>query len=304
MAIAKDANAQVDLEYLASPDCPTEAAFVAKLRSGGGRPPREGRGGGPEVHVILAASPEGILGRLAMAEPSGETTVREISGRTCEEVADALAFVVNLALDPGRDVTRAEPVAPPPAAEAPAATAPPPASRGARLRVSGAVHAGVTGAVPAGLQVSLPLFVELAAEAPTAGRWTPSVRAGFERGFGGSVAISEGAAQFTWTIGRVDACASWPATQTIHVGPCLGVEVGEIEAVGTIAHPRSASPPWVAAGAVVRGRWAVDRSVFLELEGGAVFPLLRYTFDFDPQTLLYDVPPVGAKASAGLGVYF
>jgi hypothetical protein len=300
-------SAPIQLEYKVSESCPNEPAFVARLhaRMAGFR-----RGDATEspkrVRIWVDSSGEASLGRLSIVEPSGETTTREVAGPTCEQVIDALAFVVALAFDASAFSV------PQPSLETPKPSAPATAPEGAlpvrsdtRWQVSAAGHAGMTGAAPVGLELSVPVFVELENQPlPDAHGWARSARIGFERGFGASVEIPQGTAGFTWTLGRLDLCAARFLAPELTVGPCLGVDVGEIGAVGSIAHPRQASPFWLAFGGLVRGRWQVRRPVFLEVDAGVVLPVFRYTFVFDPQTPLYTVPPVGARLSGGVGVYF
>lgn len=301
-ARAEAVSTPIHLEYRSGEGCPNEAAFAARLHA------RMMGGAGSEtdgpLRVLIAVdgSGEGAVGQLTIEARSGETTTRQISGPSCEQIVDALAFVVALTLDPAASAAAAP--APPsagPPADAPAARAP----SGTTWRLSAAAHASLTGAFPPGLQVSVPVFVELGDESPaTLHRWTPSVRAGFERSFGASVQIPQGSARFVWTVGRLDLCASWSVAPQFTVGPCLGADLGEIDGEGSIAHPRQASPFWFALGGIVRGRWQVRSPVFLEVDAGAVVPVTRNAFVFDPDTLLYRVPAVSERVSGGLGAYF
>jgi hypothetical protein len=248
------------------------------------------------------------VGQLTLVEPSGETSTREISGESCAQVVDALVLILQLAFDP--DASMRSRAAPVPVSLAPAPLPAPvdavaSVGPGMRWRLSAAAHAGATGAVPSGIQFSLPLFVELGREQPVAlRRWTPSVRLGFERGFGASAQVPAGGAEFTWTTGRVDGCAALSAAPAFAFGQCLGFDAGDLQGVGKIAHPRDASRMWLAVEGLARGRLKVGSPLFLEVEAGAVVPLLRYTFVFDPGTYIYAVPAIGAKGSAGIGLYF
>ncbi len=296
----------IDVEYRGGEGCPDEAAFLERLHartmgswdaSGIDRP--------RQVLIAVEGSGAAAAGRLTIVGPSGETTTREVSGQSCEQIVDALAFVVALALDPTASAERpTSPSVSPTPPDAPAAPAAP-STPGARWRLSAAAHAGMTGAFPAGLQISVPVFVEVAREPPaTLRRWSPALRLGFERGFGASVQVPVGVARFTWNVGRLDLCAGLSVTPTLSLGPCLGVDAGALEGAGTIAHPRNASSFWIALGGLARGRWQVRSPLFLEMDVGAVFPLVRDTFVFDPQTFLYKAPATGARVSGGLGAYF
>jgi hypothetical protein len=304
-ARAEAVSLPIHVEYRSGEGCPNEAAFAARLHE------RMMGGAGSEIdrprRVLIAVdgSGEGAVGQLTIEGRSGETTTRQISGPSCEQIVDALAFVVALTLDPAASA-RAAPAPPSagPPADAPTeqATRAPP---GATWRLSAAAHASMTGAFPPGLQVSVPVFVELGDEFPaTLNRWTPALRAGFERSFGASMQVPQGSARFVWTVGRLDLCASLSVAPRLRVGPCLGADMGEIDGAGSIARPRQASPFWFALGGIVRGRWQVRSPVFLEVDAGAVVPVTRNAFVFDPDTLLYQVPAVSERVSGGVGAYF
>jgi hypothetical protein len=302
----------IDFEYNAAPGCPSESEFTAKL-AGIARDQRraERDDGGQRALVVVGPSgvgAVGAVGRLTLVAPSGETSTREIGGESCAQVVDALVLILHLALDP--DASLDSRSAPPPVSLAPAPSPAPvdavtSVGPGMHWRLSASAHAGATGAVPSGVQFSLPLFVELGREQAIAlRRWTPSVRLGFERGFGASAQVPEGGAEFTWTTGRLDGCASFSAAPALALGPCLGFDVGDLQGVGQIAHPRDQSRVWFAVEGLARGRLKVGSPVFVEVEAGAVVPLARYTFIFDPGTYIYVVPAIGAKASTGIGLYF
>ena len=300
-----EASAPIDLEYIGGEGCPNEAAFAARLRERMMGSTRSGIDGPRRVLIAVRGSGEAAVGQLTLEGRSGETTTRQISGPSCDQIVDALAFVVALTLDPSASGTapHASPTSGPPADEpaAPPSRAPP----GATWRLSAAAHASLTGAFPPGLQLSVPVFVELGDESPaTLHRWTPAVRAGFERSFGASVQVPEGSARFLWTAGRLDLCAAWSLAPQFAIGPCLGADVGEIDGAGSIAHPRQQSPFWFALGGLVRARWQVRSPVFLEVDAGAVVPVTRNTFVFDPDTVLYEVPAVSERVSGGVGAYF
>ena len=316
-ARAEAPSAPIDLEYRSGEGCPNEAAFAARLlerRTGsrGGSRGSDGSDGPRRVLIAVDGSGEAAVGQLTIMDRSGETTTRQISGQSCDQVVDALAFVVALALDP---TASAEPPPAPqvsrPPAEAPGVepARPPP---GAQWRVSAAAQASMTGALPPGLQLSIPVFVELGDESPpTLRRWTPSVRAGFERSFGASMQVPQGAARFTRTAGRLDLCAGFSVAPTFTVGPCVGADMGGDRWRGHHRpSPRGVQP-------VARARRPGARAL-----AGAVAPVCRggrrrgrplaakhlcFRCPPDvlaPPTVLYAVPAVGARMSGGVGAYF
>jgi len=140
----------IRLEYDAAGSCPSRDTFVGALRA---------RTGGFELTLadprattfrVTLRSGDESTGRVESREASGAPIVQELRGTTCGEVADALALVVALALDP----RAADAAAPPPS------LAPSPASaprelpfdrpvgltpRASRWAISSTVGFGVTG---------------------------------------------------------------------------------------------------------------------------------------------------------------
>jgi hypothetical protein len=70
----------------------------------------------------------------------------------------------------------------------------------------------------------------------------------------------------------------------------------------SIAHPRTASEPWIALTLGARLFLPLGRYVQLALEGGALFPLRRPRFVFEmPRAVVHETPVVGAFS--GLSVW-
>jgi hypothetical protein len=309
---AQPARAQatpIALEYRASPQCPTEAVFLGELRARTANFVRaEGSPSARRLRIAVDASQEAPVGRLDMAEPSGEKTTREVIGRTCRQVVAALALVTALALDPNASTAQRPDLAEPPPLPPASATLPVASfASDRRWRMTAAVHAGMTGAVPPGVTFAVPVFVELGMQPAAPRGWTPSARIGFERSLGASVAVAQGSAEFVWTVGRLDLCAALGLSRRVAVGPCVGVDVGALAGAGAgaIANRNQASRPWVALGALARVRWEFLPPLFLEIEAGAIFPMVRDVFVFQkPQISIYSVPFAGPRAEAGIGAYF
>jgi hypothetical protein len=113
------------------------------------------------------------------------------------------------------------------------------------------------------------------------------------------------AAVFTWTAGRLDACAgAWPGA-VVSPTACLRWEVGTLEGTGShIAPADDVLRPWVASGPVLRGKWSLPWHLFLDAEGSALVRLLSDRFVFLPDRVIEQVPRVGVSGAGGLGVDF
>jgi hypothetical protein len=132
-----------------------------------------------------------------------------------------------------------------------------------------------------------------------------SVRAAFLRIGTGALATPGGTADFTWTVGRVDACGLlWP-DRAFRPGGCARVEAGALDGSGhQIVGAQSQLSPWVTGGALARVEWTFLGMLLLDVEAGPTFRLNSDRFYFFPNTTVYQVPTVGLDAEAGLGVHF
>ncbi len=131
-----------------------------------------------------------------------------------------------------------------------------------------------------------------------------SVRAAFVRVGTAPLSASGGTADFTWTVGRVDACGLVRPDRPLRVGGCSRLEAGVLQATGhEIGGARGQVSPWIAAGALARFEWSFLGALVLDLEAGPTFRLDSARFFFFPGTV-YAVPPVGLDAEAGIGVHF
>jgi hypothetical protein len=102
VASADDAGEPIHLEYRAGAGCPGEEAFVARVHARMARVRLVGAAEGARTFTVELSN--------AREHPSGSVTVtgrarsegaRRLQADTCDEVADALALMVVLAIDPG-----------------------------------------------------------------------------------------------------------------------------------------------------------------------------------------------------------
>ncbi len=166
-------------------------------------------------------------------------------------------------------------------------------------------QAGLTEGVTPGALLSIPGFVEIWRRAQ--GLWSPAFRLRFEQADGSAaVATSPGSgAAFTWTAGSLDVCPIALATRRIRAWPCVRGEGGALAATGTgVDVARTSTRPWLTFGLLARIRATVVGSLFVEVEGGALAPVVRDRFFLEPSATVQHVPVVAAAGAAGGGVTF
>ncbi|HVY26607.1 MAG TPA: hypothetical protein VHB79_08630 [Polyangiaceae bacterium] len=296
------------------PDCPSQAEFeaeVAKLTSKAHfTKQRRAR----RVRIELSASGRDVMGRLISGDGKNQAS-REVRGKTCREVASALAIAVALTIDPealglGDSEPQPEPE-PPPAdkkppeqpkpVEAPAKRAPPPPPGPAEIPTR--VLWGF----------SLGLVLENA--------WAPQMRPG------GHLAATLGVGdRFRTTVGvsrfltrEVDdlSFGAWVADGAVSVNlavlgavrpfALVGYEMGSVDAAGTgLSSTVQAQRPWQAAYGGLGLRFETD-SFFLQLGGYLLVPISRQRYlisdQFGEVHTLYEVPRLGLKQETSLGVF-
>jgi len=318
-AFAEENGERIRLDYAGAESCPSKQAFEGLVR---GRTSRalfvsdDGDGRVFDVRLTAGTSPKG---RVVVRRGGVFEGTRDVRAETCADVADALALVVALAIDP---MARTKPLASPPEPEPP-----PPSPRSAEpepiappvtttetpvapsvveRRSRGAFSLGtdvaiVTGAAPTTLLGVSPVV---------AGKWPIGSMAigahlGFVHARTGEVSVPGGAAAFTWNVGQLDGCLTpWPAARA-RLSACARVQGGVLDASGlAIPSPKSESRAWLATGPLLRAEWSIVGPLFVDANLGMMFHVMVDRFYFLPDTTAYRVPLVGLDGAIGAGVTF
>lgn len=332
-ASADDTGEPIRLDYTAASDCPDLQAFEASVRSRTTRARfvEEGQSRTFQVSIHDGSHP---AGQLVVHRGDAIEGARSVTGSSCAQVADAMALVVALAIDPSA-LAGAAPAAPPSASSSspetsPADTSPPspssatpspppqaaaptamepesPSTPGRSEKRPHTLFIGADADITGGVAPSALVSVEplLGWRSPGRGLIAPSFRASFLHTSSGAFEASGGSASFTWTAGRLDGCLlSWPPSPA-HLLACARLEGGVLDASSSdVPGAHSAERGWFAAGAVIRAEWEFLGTLFVEAD---VAPMVRLTTDrflLLPDATIYQVPPVGLGAEAGLGVHF
>ncbi len=321
----------VRLVYEATAECPGAEAFAQGVfgRTTRARPAASDEAA-REFEARVRAVGKRFVGHFILRDAGHESRRGPFAGKTCDEVADAIAFSVAITIDPNAtakptvtpvssavppapsasaSTTPAAPSAEPPAptpvpsARAPQNVAPSHTSDERTLRASGGLHA-ITRAGIAGLPAIGPAaFVQLGTQ--TSPWFSPAVRLWAIAALEPDVAAAPvGQARFRWLLGRIDPCPLRFAAQDVSVVVCGIFEGGVVFAEGVgVDDAQTTRVAWLAGGGGARLAWRVAPSVDLELELDGLAPLRRDSFQFGPRagpfTDSMNVPRFLPQASLG-----
>jgi hypothetical protein len=328
-AEASDKHEPIQLEYTAPQGCPDRGEFQARVESAGEI--RFVAGGATRFDVRIDDGTP-LVGRLVVRRGDEVEGTREVRARTCSALVEALALMVDLAVDPtaaherSANGTISQPVpstagnfqvasnsSPPPIAPVdhedldslPTPEAEPPVP--ARLLVPHTFYVGVDAALATAVSPHT-----LAGPAPyvglrlgNPGPFQPALRVAFLYASSGSLEAASGSASFHWAVLRADGSVlTWPPGPA-HLLACLRLEAGTLTGAGAVVPDAdSRMRVWFAAGPVLRAEWAPIGTLFLDADVAAMLHLTDDRFYFAPDATVYSVPLLGVEAAAGLGVHF
>lgn len=299
-AAAPNEPAPFELSYRAPAECPDEATFRADLAK---HVRDTSRAAGTRLELTIAEHDTGYHGVLVALDSSGHQGTRRIEGKTCAEVAKALAFLARIVIELGGLVDSEAPPAPAPPKLGVPNLHPQPAARKPLSRVGASVVllGGARGGFAPGLRPTGELGVDVGASPAV---WSPWVRLA---GFAGNSELGSlgGSASLRFFGGRLELCPLRLGDRSLIVHACAGGELAAVDARGQIAiEPKSVTKLWASAEATLRLQWFATRSFFAELGGGPVLPIVRTRYYFEPDRTLYIVPDVTARLALGLGLLF
>lgn len=254
-----------------------------------------------EIGVRLQSEPGVVRGRLTLQETNGFVTQRDVTGASCAEVTAALALIAAIFLEPNATMK-------PPSGEA-RPPEPIPDAREPRQHwtLAGGPAVAVHGSVAPGLTPAAELVFQ--AEFDSARVWSPLFRVSLVRALTKRIEVRTSVAALRFTAGRLGVCPlEWPAGGTLALRPCGTFEAGVLDAEGTeTSDPRSVRTAWLAPGALLHVELNPLRMLAITLQTGLVVPLLRPEFYFDPdtpETVAFEVPPIGGTGNIGLLLRF
>jgi hypothetical protein len=284
------------IEYRAPGSCPDADAFLTLVEARAGtRWPSPSARDRPRFAVLIQDGPMGTIGRLRRMDTTSSAT-REVTGRHCREVVEALALTTALSLTEAiaeaEESTRTPPAAglrtgPITKRDDPAVRAPPQWAVGLGLGawvllpprpmpVAALSLDYLSGAWPARFTLARP-DLRLTAFHGRNHLLRDQVRAGFEL---------SGAA--------LEVCPAGASGPGLHVRLCATGQLGVLSGFGVeVAQPRTARSAWVAAGLLGRLGVRASQRVMVLIDAGALVPLRRTDFVFDgPRVEVASVPAV------------
>jgi hypothetical protein len=322
--------------YRASEACPNGPQFLAKLAENARGARLAQAGDHIDFVVTLVAAHDETVGRLERQTDSGVVAIRELRDATCEQVADALALSLGLALTPAR--SDADPAiaktsnvagdaagatvgsAPTEDVPAPApssavtsesgVTASPAAAAAPPLPTAAAPRPGPQWSVGVGLGAMIGITTHPLPRGELFGDLKPalsgflsnlSLRGGVV-GFAGSSETVIGPVRRWGLAGRAEACPVAWVGERFDLRPCAAFELGLDNASADGDSALDDHALWAAPGAQLRVAVALQpKLIWLEASGGALIPLIRKEIFSGSQSLYRDAPVV-FHAGAGVSV--
>lgn len=307
------AQAPVSVWYRTSEGCPDGSAFVARLSALGTRARLASVGDRVDFVVTLGSASGESSGRLERQTRGGTVAIREYRDPRCEQVAEALALTLELALEPSAAASgaapdgvalAADPLDAAPVQDTPATRDAPASSGELDARQTSSLSLGLQGALTTGVAPSpLPgvaAFVELTRPAA----WIDAARASLVMAYGRSRAAQR-EIEVLRAAARLEACVSVWGPSVLDVGPCLAAEGGVLRAAGEDELGAADVGAWAAALAHVRAAVRSSERLSFELQVGAMFPLVRYQMGTrDGGADWYRTGAVGLDAAVGAALRF
>lgn len=299
----------VRLELTAPSGCSSLRELLAAIQRRNGRV-RLASNSEPALalHVTIRTEESGgASGELTVQTQQGESSARSVTGSSCEAVVDALALTAALSL--GSYEFTPPPVAAPVAAPPLAALPPRPSSFPASDEpASGASH----WRWEAGAQASLGQMVTPHLQAGGAllgrARWeragplSPSLTFAISH-TRNELFESSRHAGMSLTGVSLSACpVSLRLGPAVRLEPCVAASVAELKASGRdLPSATAVSRSWWGAGGLARLSVSPWPALSLELEGGALVPLVERHFIVEPSgRSLGSTPDVAPFVTAGL----
>jgi hypothetical protein len=265
--------------------------------------------------AIRDEGPRFVGALTVQAGPDGSEQ-REVSAKSCEEVLETFALVIAVAIDPNASLAPTpkmpaqEEASPPPAEPRAQSAAPPPQSSPVVDGAPRAEHSArwlkdvSVGAEARGTLTNDAMLAGLVAfslERRVPGGWDWVLRLSALRSLESHVDDRFGRrATFTWTAGRLDAQPTlFDRTGRLSLSAGLGMDVGAVQAKSDLSVTR----PWVSALLMARARWQPASLLQVEVNAGAIAPLVRDSFQlFGPDGVIFRERPLCGFAGIGAGL--
>lgn len=236
---------------------------------------------GPFADVDVARADDGTYRATLAIHTGGATAAREVAGKDCVQVIDAVALVLGMAAQaPAANATSDDD-------DALARPAPAPVGRTLALRVRGATDLGTIPGGGLGADAGLALSRGRLAVIASARWFAPRFAAVRDTpGSGVDVSMRGGAAEACLHVTGAWACA--------------GGELASIHGDPHVIDPRASRSTWAAITAGIAADVALGARARVVLELGGYFATQRPRYILDDGEEIYQPSLVGARAYAGI----
>jgi hypothetical protein len=246
--------------------------------------------GGLRVRVQVTAESDGrARSRVGIVTPRGESSERSFDAATCEEVVDASALLIAIAVE--AEPQSRESAAPPQSVpRKPSTTA-----------ILGYVNAGFG----AGLGPSVGPLLEGGVGLRSDAGWAPEARIEARHAQLGTAEAEGGTARFDLTTVAVEGCPFALRGSGLRAAPCAAFSVGSLAASAS-GYPEARDRAIFYAGAELGARLTIDVGsvFFVGAEAWATLPLTRETFVFGTTATAHRIASLGISSSASVGLHF
>jgi len=293
--VAAEPSATFRFSWTAPEECPSQQQVQTEIARllGGDIQLHEGD---LEVKATVVHGP--LWSGDLSTQHAGQAGHRSIEAPSCKAMADAIALIVALLIDP--DAVASQPTAPevPSAPEIPASNRP---SNRWRPEVLVGVHAqGRIGTLP-GADIGLGFGVGVAG-----GRWRTDLRWSYGLRRDQVASLPSGASgRFNIAVASVTECFNLGQTRW-RFGPCAALEAGRVSVSGFGATAGfSKDALWLALGGGAFLSLAMGQHLHALVEVDVIAPMYRPDYVFqDVPGVVFTAPAVGGRALADISWHF
>jgi hypothetical protein len=296
-----------ELDYSADAGCPDKSELVRQVSSRARDAELVETGG--QWRFVVSLSRSGAQAEGAVVSRPTEPP-RRVSGTSCAAVAEAVALIVAVTLDPSLVLDLSPPALPaeppPPQSALPRPAEPaPPSSEPPLIPSSVAFALGAGGWIIAGPAPSSLFGASVFGELASGAVGRPRLRLALSHATTGNIDVGSGAAHFELSSARLEGCPGGFGRGSFELVGCLDLEAGRVAAEGlsrgAVRQTQESSRLWFELGLMGRLAWSPVSPLQIELSSGVGFPFTRRAYIFEnPRETIHEPPLIAARVGLGL----